>query len=121
MIPGATMASPTLETRPSEPVLARTEHREPDTRVRDEPGREPTPPAVSRPTEQPGRLRSLDAYRGFIMLAMASGGLGFAVMARNYPDNALLQFLGYEFDHVDWTGCAFWDLIQPSFMFMVGV
>ena len=23
--------------------------------------------------------------------------------------------------HVEWEGCVFWDLIQPSFMFMVGV
>ena len=26
-----------------------------------------------------------------------------------------------QFDHVAWRGCTFWDLIQPSFMFMVGV
>ena len=24
-------------------------------------------------------------------------------------------------DHVKWEGCVFWDLIQPAFMFMVGV
>jgi predicted acyltransferase len=28
--------------------------------------------------------------------------------------------LAYQFDHVAWTGCGFWDLIQPSFMFLVG-
>ena len=26
-----------------------------------------------------------------------------------------------QFDHVQWRGCSFWDLIQPSFMFLVGV
>jgi predicted acyltransferase len=31
------------------------------------------------------------------------------------------DMLGYQFDHVAWTGCGFWDLIQPAFMFMVGV
>src|SRR5258707_466436 len=73
------------------------------------------------PPAPPPRLVSLDAYRGFIMLVMASAGLGFPVMAKRFSDSGGWQFLGYEFDHVAWTGCAFWDLIQPSFMFMVGV
>ena len=73
------------------------------------------------PAAPPPRLVSLDAYRGFIMLVMASAGFGFPVMAKHFADSGVWQFLGYEFDHVPWTGCAFWDLIQPSFMFMVGV
>ncbi|HLJ96343.1 MAG TPA: DUF5009 domain-containing protein [Gemmataceae bacterium] len=76
---------------------------------------DPSPPTKSR-------LASLDAYRGFIMLVMASGGFAFAEVAKkHFPDSSYWNFLGYEFDHVPWTGCAFWDLIQPSFMFMVGV
>ena len=67
------------------------------------------------------RLLSLDAYRGFVMLLMASGGLGIAHIAKNFPDSSLWKFLDYHFEHVEWTGCALWDLIQPSFMFMVGV
>lgn len=67
------------------------------------------------------RLVSLDAYRGFIMLAMVSGGLGIPQVARELPESGFWQFLGYQTDHVAWTGCAFWDLIQPAFMFMVGV
>jgi predicted acyltransferase len=79
-------------------------------------------PVPARP-EKPGRLVSLDAYRGFVMLAMASGGLAFAKIAQQpgLPVGWLWRFLGYEFDHVAWQGCSFWDLIQPSFMFMVGV
>src|SRR5262249_38151816 len=38
----------------------------------------PAPPAPAAPKPGPARLASLDAYRGFIMLTMASGGLGFA-------------------------------------------
>jgi predicted acyltransferase len=30
-------------------------------------------------------------------------------------------FLSYQTSHAPWRGCAVWDLIQPSFMFMVGV
>ena len=72
-----------------------------------------------------GRLTSLDAYRGFIMLAMASGGFGFAKVALKFSDSSrwsgLWNVLAHQSDHVPWTGCGFWDLIQPAFMFMVGV
>ena len=70
---------------------------------------------------KPQRLVSLDAFRGAIMLLMASSGFGIPQIARNFPDSSLCKFLGYEFDHAAWTGCALWDLIQPAFMFMVGV
>src|SRR5437867_8584324 len=67
-----------------------------------------------------GRLTSLDAYRGFVMLAMASDGLGLPQVAQAFPDSSVWQFLAYQLEHVEWVGCAAWDLIQPSFMFMVG-
>jgi heparan-alpha-glucosaminide N-acetyltransferase len=84
----------------------------------------PTPPHL--------RLASLDAYRGFVMLVMASSGLAFSNVVRSHPEwvtgdaeqtwsGWLWRTLAYQFDHVAWGGCAFWDLIQPSFMFMVGV
>jgi predicted acyltransferase len=69
----------------------------------------------------PERLVSLDAYRGAIMLLMASSGFGVPQVAKHFPDSAVWSFLGHEFDHAAWTGCALWDLIQPAFMFMVGV
>ena len=69
----------------------------------------------------PPRLVSLDAYRGLTMLAMASGGLGLHRVAQKFPDSRFWQIVGYQFEHVEWVGCAAWDLIQPSFMFMVGV
>src|SRR5207302_7358531 len=68
-----------------------------------------------------GRLSSLDAYRGFVMLAMATGGLGVAVVAQDFPDSQLWQALDRQLEHAAWQGCSFWDLIQPSFMFIVGV
>src|SRR5712691_5958523 len=88
----------------------------------------------SNPTATSQRVMSIDAYRGFVMLAMVSSGFGFAAMARkpevleqfagsgvNPVWRWLWQMLGYQSDHVAWTGCGFWDLIQPSFMFLVGV
>jgi predicted acyltransferase len=69
----------------------------------------------------PQRLVSLDAFRGAIMLLMASSAFGVSPIARNFPDSAVWKFFGYEFEHAPWAGCTLWDLIQPAFMFMVGV
>jgi heparan-alpha-glucosaminide N-acetyltransferase len=74
-----------------------------------------TPPPARM--QAAGRLVSLDAYRGFIMLLLASSGFGLSVLA-NYPH---WGWLAYQVDHTAWEGCTFWDLIQPAFTFMVGV
>jgi predicted acyltransferase len=71
------------------------------------------------------RLRSLDAYRGLIMILLAFVGFGLADVAAEHlevqPDSAFWLTVRYQFRHVEWAGCALWDMIQPSFMFMVGV
>ena len=64
---------------------------------------------------------SLDAYRGLIMLFMASAGLGFRQIAQNFPDSSIWKFLGFHTEHAPWIGGGAWDMIQPAFMFMVGV
>jgi predicted acyltransferase len=69
----------------------------------------------------PPRLLSLDAYRGFVMLLMASEGLRIGRVAQEFPDSTVWGFLAEQTEHVAWVGCSLWDLIQPSFMFMVGV
>ena len=83
-------------------------------------------PALPATTTTPAgeRLVSLDAYRGIIMLAMASGGFAFKNVYdknKDVQDCKVMQFLAEQFPRRDWVGCSFWDLIQPSFMFMVGV
>jgi predicted acyltransferase len=66
-----------------------------------------------------GRLLSLDAFRGFIMMVLISSGFGLGyVVLPNHPGYA---WIARQFDHVPWKGMALWDLIQPSFMFMVGL
>jgi predicted acyltransferase len=72
------------------------------------------------PTTTNQRLLSLDAFRGFIMLLMASSGFGIAQMASAHP-GTIWEFIKPQFVHQDWQGCSLWDLIQPSFMFMVGM
>ncbi|MBC8115408.1 MAG: DUF5009 domain-containing protein, partial [Candidatus Saccharimonas sp.] len=76
--------------------------------------------ALSPTVDPSARLGSLDAYRGFVMICLAANGFGIAATAKNFPNSSLWQSLKFQFDHVPWVGCAFWDLIQPSFMFMVG-
>jgi heparan-alpha-glucosaminide N-acetyltransferase len=68
----------------------------------------------------PTRLASLDAYRGFIMFLMASAGFGIGAVAEKLPDS-FWATIAPQVDHVPWVGCVLWDLIQPAFMFMVGV
>ncbi len=65
----------------------------------------------------PDRLVSLDAFRGFIMTVLAAHAFGLATLA----DDPTWAWLGLQFKHVEWEGMRFWDLIQPSFMFMVGL
>jgi heparan-alpha-glucosaminide N-acetyltransferase len=64
------------------------------------------------------RYLALDAYRGFIMLILVSGGFGLAGLAQRNPAFAGIAF---QTDHMPWEWITFWDLIQPAFMFMVGV
>ncbi len=52
------------------------------------------------------------------MLVLASGGFGLAELGRRNPAFA---WIAGQFDHKPWEWIAFWDLIQPAFMFMVGV
>jgi heparan-alpha-glucosaminide N-acetyltransferase len=82
------------------------------------------PDTRSRPAPAPAaavRLTSLDAFRGFTMLFMASEILRIPHIVRYYPSSGIAKFLASTLDHREWVGCAPWDLIQPAFMFMVGV
>lgn len=93
------------------------------------------PRAARAVAERPKRLVSLDAYRGFVMIMLASAGFGIAKLAglpRDAPvwnvfDFDVWQQLAVHFEHSKWVstlgvfGVPFWDMIQPAFMFMVGV
>ena len=68
----------------------------------------------------PGRINSVDFFRGLTMFLLAgeSTELYEHFLA---ADNSVLHFLGTQFSHHEWHGLHFWDLIQPFFMFIVGV
>src|SRR5205823_12126018 len=81
------------------------------------------PPAPPPPVEKPARLVSLDAYRGAIMLFMASGGLAIPAVAKKvaetWPDRPLLvgfwNRLAFHPDHVpcvSGVGVSLSDLLQ---------
>jgi heparan-alpha-glucosaminide N-acetyltransferase len=74
--------------------------------------------SVQSPLPMPQRYLALDAFRGFIMVMLVSGGFGLAALAQRDP-----AFAGVarQFEHMDWEWISFWDLVQPAFMFMVGV
>lgn len=83
----------------------------------------PLPVAPSPATPLGERLVSVDAYRGLAMILMASEGLRIGAVAatERFKNNKIWQTLAFHTEHVEWTGVALWDMIQPSFMFIVGV
>lgn len=78
---------------------------------------------------QAGRLLSLDVYRGLVMFILAANGFGIAAAAKQAGEGApgWLQALAFHHTHPEWisqfgiVGLSLWDMIQPSFMFIVGV
>jgi len=69
-----------------------------------------------------GRLISLDFYRGLTMFLLIGEATGFYELLRSPAfSGTLISTIGWQFEHHPWNGLHFWDLIQPSFMFIVGV
>jgi len=68
------------------------------------------------------RLYSLDFFRGLTMFLLIAGFTRlFPSITENAQEGSLLYTIGLQFEHVAWDGLVFWDLIQPFFMFIVGV
>lgn len=68
------------------------------------------------------RLLSLDFYRGltmFLLIAEFSHLFTFFVLPQF--EGTFIYAVGNQFHHARWEGLHFWDLIQPFFMFIVGV
>ena len=82
--------------------------------------RVPLPDPPIHDLSRPGRLASMDAYRGFVMVLMAAEILQFHRLSEAFPNSVIWRFLAYHQSHVEWAGCSLHDLIQPSFSFLVG-
>jgi predicted acyltransferase len=69
-----------------------------------------------------GRLLSLDFFRGFTMfLLIAEATHLFSLLINPVFDDTIISIIGTQFHHHPWNGMRFWDLVQPFFMFIVGV
>jgi predicted acyltransferase len=66
------------------------------------------------------RLTSIDALRGFDMFWIVGGDEVARVLCQWWGTPEALR-LGEQFDHVEWEGFRFYDLIFPLFLFLVGV
>lgn len=68
------------------------------------------------------RLLSLDFFRGITMfLLVAEGTELWSVLVQEPIAGTFLEPFFRQFHHHEWNGLHFWDLIQPFFMFIVGV
>lgn len=68
------------------------------------------------------RLLSLDFFRGITMfLLVAEGTALWSVLVKEPVAGTFLEPFFQQFHHHPWNGLRFWDLIQPFFMFIVGV
>lgn len=77
---------------------------------------------TKQPEQINKRLLSLDFYRGLTMfLLIAEFSHLFTSMVAPELEGSVAHAIGKQFHHVQWEGLRFWDLIQPFFMFIVGV
>ncbi|MBS1599175.1 MAG: DUF5009 domain-containing protein [Bacteroidetes bacterium] len=74
------------------------------------------------PTPTSQRLLSLDFMRGCIMVLLACESAGlYEHSFKATTEGTVFNKFFLQFYHHPWNGLRFWDLIQPSFMFMAGV
>jgi predicted acyltransferase len=68
------------------------------------------------------RFLSLDFFRGLTMFLLIGESTGLYEHLRDPAlAGTLLHAIGTQLDHHPWAGLRFWDLVQPFFMFIVGV
>lgn len=66
------------------------------------------------------RVTSIDFFRGLTMFLLI--GESTKIYEHfGHVNNGFINFLGTQLSHQEWAGLHFWDLIQPFFMFIVGV
>ena len=67
------------------------------------------------------RVTSIDVFRGFTMFLLIGESTRLWDHFSSIQGSGVMQFLGTQLHHHEWHGLNFWDLIQPFFMFIVGV
>ncbi len=68
------------------------------------------------------RIASIDFFRGLTMFLLIGEFTGlFSVLSSEELEGGILYSIATQFHHHPWHGLRFWDLIQPFFMFIVGL
>ena len=67
----------------------------------------------------PGRIASIDALRGFDMLMIIFADRFFSTLHKG-SGSGITESLANQFDHPEWFGSSFYDIIMPLFLFVVG-
>lgn len=67
------------------------------------------------------RIHSVDFFRGLTMFLLIGESTELYSHFQSVQGSRIMEFLGTQFSHHEWNGLHFWDLIQPFFMFIVGV
>jgi predicted acyltransferase len=77
---------------------------------------------AGKPAAVEGRFASLDFFRGLAMFLLVGEATGLYELLRTPALNGTFaSAVGWQLEHHPWNGLHFWDLIQPFFMFIVGV
>jgi len=71
--------------------------------------------------QEQNRIFSIDFFRGFTMFMLVGGLEGLFGKLSPEETGPVVRFFHEQLSHVPWEGLHFWDLIQPFFMFIVGV
>jgi len=83
-------------------------------------GPESRPAEVAVPAG--ARLVSLDTFRGLVMFLLVAETTGLIdSLTEIATQGSRLDQIITQFHHHPWHGLRFWDLVQPYFMFIVGV
>lgn len=67
------------------------------------------------------RITSIDFFRGVTMFLLIGESTHLYGYFNSVKSSGIMQFFGTQLSHHEWHGLHFWDLIQPFFMFIVGV
>ena len=67
------------------------------------------------------RIVSVDFFRGLTMFLLIGESTHIYDHISSIESSSVLRFIAIQLHHHEWHGLHFWDLIQPFFMFIVGV
>jgi len=72
--------------------------------------------------QEQDRILSIDFFRGFTMFMLVTGiATIFNGIVEEGKAGTIITLINKQLEHAEWNGLYAWDLIQPFFMFIVGV